>query len=307
MTRVLLVRHGQSESNVKGTFTGQLDYPLSSLGLAQAERTARFILENYHIDAVYSSDLSRAYHTGLPVAEKLNLQIHRDIGLREIYGGEWEGMRFTDLSNTHPEAYRIWQQDMVNSRCPGGESVPELAQRVWETFCRICKENPDKTVLIATHATPIRTILWHSKTNITPLLGDSPWVSNSSVSENLICEGCTSPLDNIFAAKITGDIVSPDLPIFKSQPHRIRFRKEFNRFQRRDFIHRMAHQNFTCYPQFPVRIVQRTQFNLVDFILLIDGEVNIAMVFDIRNFAVNHIIETDKRSLHDAMVFTKVC
>lgn len=183
MTRLLLVRHGQSESNIRGTFTGHMDAPLSELGLAQAARTARFILENYHVDAIYSSDLQRAYVTGLPVAEKLGLQIHTDKNLREIFGGEWEGRHFSTLSETHPEEYRIWQQDMANCRCPGGESVPELSQRVWATLCRICEENPDKTVLITTHATPIRTILWHITGDDRSFALRSPWVSNSSVSE----------------------------------------------------------------------------------------------------------------------------
>jgi len=72
---------------------------------------------------------------------------------------------------------------MANCRCPGGESVPELGQRVWAALCRICEENPDKTVLIATHATPIRTILWHATCDIKSYMLRSPWVSNSSVSE----------------------------------------------------------------------------------------------------------------------------
>lgn len=194
MTRLLLVRHGQSQSNLRSTFTGQLDAPLSPLGYAQAECTARFILENYHIDEIYSSDLSRAYQTGVPVAEKLGLQIHTETGLREIYGGEWEGMCFADLHHTHPEAYRIWQQDMEHCRCLGGESVPELSHRVWKTLCRICEENPDKTILITTHATPIRTILWHSKTDITPFMSGSPWVSNSSVSELIYDNGELIPV-----------------------------------------------------------------------------------------------------------------
>ena len=194
MTRVLLVRHGQSQSNVGGTFTGQLDAPLSPVGHAQAERTAQFILENYHIDAIYSSDLQRAYHTGLPVAKKLGLQIHTDKRLREIYGGEWEGMRFTDLPQTHPAEYALWQQDVGNSRCPGGESVAELADRVWESVMEICQKNPDKTVLVASHATPIRTIQWKITGTDLSFMKQIPWVSNSSVSELIYEDGILTPV-----------------------------------------------------------------------------------------------------------------
>ena len=65
MTRLLFVRHGQSEANLEGVFAGQIDPALTELGYRQAECTAEFIAKTYSVDAVYSSDLQRAYHTGL--------------------------------------------------------------------------------------------------------------------------------------------------------------------------------------------------------------------------------------------------
>ena len=67
MTRLLFVRHGQSKANLDGVFAGQIDPALTELGCRQAECTAEFIAENYKVDAVYSSDLQRAYQTGLAV------------------------------------------------------------------------------------------------------------------------------------------------------------------------------------------------------------------------------------------------
>lgn len=194
MTRILLVRHGESESNILGTFTGQLDAPLSELGHAQAEYTARFILDNYQVDAVYSSDLSRAYHTGLHTAEKLGLQVKTDKRLREIHGGQWHDMPFSQLSSTHPKEYSLWQQDVGNSRCPGGESVAQLAERVWECVMEICRENPGKTVLIASHATPIRTVQWKATGRPLSFMKQIPWVSNASVSEFSCENGVLTPV-----------------------------------------------------------------------------------------------------------------
>lgn len=194
MTRILLVRHGESESNILGTFTGQLDAPLSELGHAQAESTARFILENYRVDAVYSSDLRRAYDTGAHTAEKLGLQVQTDKRLREIHGGQWHGMRFSDLSSTHPKEYALWQQDVGNSHCPGGESVAELADRVWECVMEICENNPGKTVLIAAHATPIRTVQWKATGKDLAYMKQIPWVSNASVSEFSYENGVLTPV-----------------------------------------------------------------------------------------------------------------
>ena len=194
MTRILLVRHGESESNILGTFTGQLDAPLSELGHAQAEYTARFVLENYRVDAVYSSDLSRAYHTAVHTAEKLGLQVQMDKRLREIHGGQWQDILFSELSSTHPAEYALWQQDMGNACCPGGESVAELAQRVWQCVMDICQNNPERTVLIATHATPIRTVQWKATGKDLSFMKQIPWVSNASVSEFSYENGALTPV-----------------------------------------------------------------------------------------------------------------
>ena len=64
MTTLILVRHGQSESNLKHIFCGQTDVKLTEKGHAQAKKTAEYIIKNYKIDKIYSSDLQRAYDTG---------------------------------------------------------------------------------------------------------------------------------------------------------------------------------------------------------------------------------------------------
>ena len=71
MTRVLLIRHGESMANKQSVFAGQIDPPLTELGLTQAALTAKFIKENYAVDAAYASDLQRAWETGLRAAEAL--------------------------------------------------------------------------------------------------------------------------------------------------------------------------------------------------------------------------------------------
>ena len=70
MTRLILIRHGQSQANTLSVFAGHTDSPLTELGMEQAERTAAYVAENYEIAAVYSSDLCRASAVGEKVAEK---------------------------------------------------------------------------------------------------------------------------------------------------------------------------------------------------------------------------------------------
>ena len=83
MLRLLLVRHGQSESNVAMQFTGQADAPLSELGRKQANELKEFILNNYNVDSIWSSDLLRARETVAPIAKALHLSIRKEKLLRE--------------------------------------------------------------------------------------------------------------------------------------------------------------------------------------------------------------------------------
>ncbi len=189
MTTLLLVRHGQSEANLEGVFAGDYDAPLTELGFRQAEKTAEFIAGNYKVDGVYASDLIRAFETGKTVANILNLPVISNDGLREIRAGEWEAMPFDDIVVKFPEEYKKWKEDIGNSSCPDGESVKMLGERVLAALTAIAEENDGKTVVIATHATPIRvsqTLIEYG--NLAPMQ-DIPWVSNASVTEIIYDNG----------------------------------------------------------------------------------------------------------------------
>ncbi len=194
MTTILLVRHGESTANLEGLYAGSYDPPLTPLGHAQAECTANFLLRNYKIDAVFSSDLDRAYETGKHIADKLNLPVHIEKDLREIYGGVWEAKPFARLGDTHPEEYHRILTDIGNAWCPGGESVAQLDRRVWEAVCRIAREQEGKTVVIATHATPVRVVQWHMTGLPADAMQSIPWVSNASVTELTWENGTLSPV-----------------------------------------------------------------------------------------------------------------
>ena len=182
MTKLLLIRHGQSVSNVQGVFTGHLDLALTELGHRQAQLTAEFIHKNYAVDAVYASDLCRAADTGRAVAEPLGLAVHTDTRLREIYAGIWEGRSFDELTANFP-AYAVFRGDIGVCQTDGGESVAQLSRRVLEAVGEIAQSNPGKTVVIATHATPIRAIMTHCLGKGLNEMKDVPWVTNASVTE----------------------------------------------------------------------------------------------------------------------------
>ncbi len=179
MTRLIFVRHGESMGNFTKTFIGHTDIDLTERGYMQAEKTAEY-LDAYKIDKIYSSDLKRAYHTAEAVAKRRGLDIVTTPSLREINGGVWEGVLFDDLEKSYP-AYKLWLSSIGKAVCDGGESIVELQNRVNSAVLEIVAENPGKTVLIATHATPISTMrfLWAGEN-----LAESKkiqWVSNASV------------------------------------------------------------------------------------------------------------------------------
>lgn len=181
MTRFLVVRHGNSIGNRDRIFIGQTDWGLSELGEDQVKKTTEY-LRQFKIDAVYSSDLSRAYNTVLPAAVERSLKVHKCKGLREIYAGEWETKRFEDLPVLYKETFSLWATDIGHARCDGGESLSELYIRVKRAMDRIARENDGKTVLIGTHATVIRTLncIWHN--DKVENLQKYDWVTNASVS-----------------------------------------------------------------------------------------------------------------------------
>ena len=181
MTTLILVRHGESAANEKNVFAGHTDVELSPLGKKQAERTAEYIAKNYTVDAIYSSDLKRAYDTGACAAKKLGLSITPDTALREIYAGEWENQKYDVLQTRYKADYDMWLTDIGKAVCTGGESVQELSTRIRTRLTEIAKEHDGKTVLVTTHATPIRVCqcVWEGRTP--EEMRDVPWVKNASV------------------------------------------------------------------------------------------------------------------------------
>ena len=182
MTTLLLIRHGQSDANKEKIFAGHFDADLGSIGMKQAELTARYIADNFSIDKIYSSDLKRAFKTGKALADITGKEIIATDKLREINAGKWEGLPYDTLKKDFAKDYGIWLDDIGNSRCTEGESVKELCVRIMGALTEIAEENYGKTIAIATHATPIRIMQTMVQTgNISDMKSNS-WVPNASVS-----------------------------------------------------------------------------------------------------------------------------
>lgn len=193
MTTLLLLRHGQSEGNRDRRFLGWRDGHLSERGLLQAQLVAKALREQ-PLAAVYASDLTRTCQTAQPTAQEHGLMLQKEPALREINAGEWEGRTYEELCERYSEAYRTWLEDIGSAACTGGESVAQLSERVWPCVQRIARDHEGQTVLITTHATPIRTLLtrWQGK-NLSQMK-TVPWVDNASLTEVRVENGVFTPI-----------------------------------------------------------------------------------------------------------------
>ena len=183
MVKFLVVRHGFSQSNLDGTFTGHLDAPLTDLGLKQGELASQYIYNNYKIDDIYSSDLNRAVSTIKPLADKLNMPIKTTKNLREIYGGVWEGKTIAKINELYFEDYKKWQNYAEDMRATGGESMNEVMQRAKNALLDIAKENEGKTVVVATHGGLIKGLQGALMGLSVNELKDIDYVCNASIME----------------------------------------------------------------------------------------------------------------------------
>lgn len=147
MTTLYLVRHGQSEANIKHIIQGQSDYPLTSLGKTEAALAAEY-LQQVNFDAVYTSDLTRALNTadiltGLqhPKAEPLE-------ALREVFLGPLEGKTRQAAIEDYPE---LEHRSFVTSGIPGTETFDSISQRCLELLNHWRERHSNETILAVSH------------------------------------------------------------------------------------------------------------------------------------------------------------
>lgn len=157
-TRLLLLRHGQTELSVQRRYSGRGNPALTALGRRQAEAAAEYIARRGGIAAVITSPLQRAYDTATAAAKALGVDVVVDDDLIETDFGAWEGLTFAEAAERDPVLHRNWLRDTSVSP-PGGESFASVADRVRSARDRIVAEYSGATVLVVSHVTPIKTVL----------------------------------------------------------------------------------------------------------------------------------------------------
>jgi broad specificity phosphatase PhoE len=157
-TRVLLIRHGQTEHNAARRYCGFLDVGLSRKGRTQVKKLAGRMARK-KVDVVYASDRLRALQTAA-IAFRGREVVQEGL-LREMHFGVFEGLTHEEILKKHPRIYRKWLDDPFDVAIPKGESLSIFRKRVMQGMRRIVRRHPGKTVAVVCHGGTISVFVTH--------------------------------------------------------------------------------------------------------------------------------------------------
>ena len=149
-TKVILIRHGETEWNLSGRWQGHADSPLSERGVSQAvalgERMSKESLDHF-----YTSDLERAQHTSRLVGEPSGWAANPVESLRERDLGVLEGLTTDEMLQKHPSEYQSFRNDGPDYQVPGGESFRQFCDRCSQALEEVSARHPGERIGLVTH------------------------------------------------------------------------------------------------------------------------------------------------------------
>jgi probable phosphoglycerate mutase len=158
----LLVRHGVTATTGKVLPGRAAGLHLSAKGVEQADVAAQRLADlTAAPSALYASPLERTRETAAPIARALNLRVKTDKGLLEGDFGDWTGKTLASLRRK-PE-WRAVQNAPSTFRFPNGESFTEMQLRIWTTLQRLAGDHPGETVVVVSHADPIKAAVTYAQ------------------------------------------------------------------------------------------------------------------------------------------------
>jgi probable phosphoglycerate mutase len=160
-TRLIVVRHGETQWNLEGRRQGHLDSPLTSKGRAQAKALAqRFEAGSCHV--IYSSDLGRAYHTAKTIAARTGNEIRQDERLRERHLGIFQGLNGDEIRARYPNEYEEHRRSGPDHAVPGGESFSDQVRRNLGCLEELAAQYAGETIMIVTHGGVLSALFRHT-------------------------------------------------------------------------------------------------------------------------------------------------
>jgi broad specificity phosphatase PhoE len=160
-TRIILVRHGQTESNKTGFYMGHSSEDLNETGYSQAQSLSLKLAE-LPIDSIYTSPLQRTLSTASVIARPHKLEPIPVNDLIENYPGDWQGLNKDEIMRKWPELFQQWLTDPTAVTLPNGEKFEEVTERAIRAFDMILKSNESKYVIIVTHEIVVKVLVIHA-------------------------------------------------------------------------------------------------------------------------------------------------
>ncbi|NKQ57367.1 bifunctional RNase H/acid phosphatase [Amycolatopsis sp. K13G38] len=163
-TRLLLLRHGQTEMSIDRRYSGRGDVVLTEHGRQQAAAAAKRlagmpeVVKAGEAVRIIASPLMRAKQTAQAVADAVGGRVETHQGLLETDFGEWEGLTFAEAAERDPELHGSWIRDTTVAP-PGGESFESVHRRVTAFRDEMLEHHAGETVVVVSHVTPIKSIL----------------------------------------------------------------------------------------------------------------------------------------------------
>ncbi len=157
-TKLILIRHGQTEWNLNKKYCGLFDIKLNAKGKMQAE-CLRKRLKKENVHKVYSSDRKRAIETAKIIFKELEIEKMPD--LREMHFGCFEGLTYREIMQKYPKVYKKWLTRPFAAAIPQGESLGDFKKRIVNAFKKIVSSCPQKTVAVVCHGGVIAIFLTH--------------------------------------------------------------------------------------------------------------------------------------------------
>jgi probable phosphoglycerate mutase len=153
-TRIIAVRHGETDWNVATRIQGHTDIALNAMGQWQARQVA-VALADESIARIYSSDLVRAHDTALAIAQQAQSDAARTVhlipGLRERGFGIFEGHTYADIETLWPQDSLRWKQREPDFAPPGGESPVQVMERVERTIRELAAQHLGTQIVVVAH------------------------------------------------------------------------------------------------------------------------------------------------------------
>jgi broad specificity phosphatase PhoE len=157
MSRVYLVRHGQTAWNVGEIFRGRADIPLDETGKGEVHLAGE-TLKDETLHAVYSSPLSRSMETAENIAKFHDISVTPLDAIIDISYGEWEGLGNQEVQQKYPELHALWLSEPHKVLFPGGESLDEVRSRTMAALEDLLVKHQDENFALVAHRVPNKVI-----------------------------------------------------------------------------------------------------------------------------------------------------